>query len=419
MLHITKMYATMPKLFQINSTVNWGSTGRIAEQIGVAAMNHGWESYIAYGRNSTESRSHLFAMGSSASRAWHLALSRLLDRHGLGSRCATKHLVDELRRVEPDIIHLHNLHGYYLNYPTLFDYLKSCHAKVVWTLHDSWAYTGHCSHYITTGCRKWVEGCKSCDHVSSYPRCFDLGINHRTAQNFELKQRLFTSLSDRLVVVPVSDWLATECRQSLFKDSTIETIHNGIDIGTFRPVNGDSVRQKHDIGNRTLLLFVANVWTEKKGWSDIFRLREHLSDDYAMVVVGVTHEQQASLPRGVVGVCHTKNVAELAEYYSAADIAVSLSRQETFGLTIAEAMACGTPVIIYNTTAMPELITPETGMAVDGIGDIEAMAEAIHAIRSHGKAHYAEACRKRAEEHFDKDICFEHYIKLYDKLLTT
>lgn len=407
----------MPKLVQINSTINWGSTGKIAEQIATTAIERGWESYIAYGRNGDKSRSHPIHIGSATSRAWHLLQSRLMDRHGLGSRCATKRLVRQLQEIDPDIVHLHNLHGYYINYPILFDYLETSRAKVVWTLHDCWAYTGHCAHYITTDCRKWQDGCSDCQSLKSYPRCYDLGINNRTAQNFERKKSLFTSLGDRLTLVPVSEWLAEQTRQSFFSNSAIKPIYNGIDISIFRERQDSDVRQRLGIGKMGMVVGVASTWCEHKGWNDYMKLRRALPQDSVIVLVGVNQRQKRTLPEGIIGVERTTSQEELAKIYSTADVVLSLSRQETFGLTIAEGMACGTPAIVYNTTALPELITPETGFVVEK-GDIAAVADAIAEVRKHGKAHYAAACRKYAEEHFDKNRCFAQYIRLYDEILT-
>lgn len=404
----------MPKIVQINSTANWGSTGRIAEQIGALCLARGWQSCIAYGRHNAISHSQLIRIGSPVSRAWHLLESRLLDNHGMGSRYATKQLVQRLEEIDPDIIHLHNLHGYYINYPILFDYLKRSRAKVVWTLHDCWSFTGHCAHFMTTGCDKWRSECRDCNFKHEYPKSW-WEHSHR---NFLLKRDLFTALGDRVVIVPVSQWLAEVASKSLFRHMKIKPIYNGVDTAVFSDIKGTELRQHLGIEHRFMVVGVATKWTEKKGWSDYMELRRRLPEEVAIVLVGVSESQRESLPQGIIGIERTTSQQELAEIYAAADVVLSLSRQETFGLTIAESMACGTPAVVYGVTAMPELITPDTGIVVERVGDIEGVINAINKIKSCGKAHFTEACRRHAEEHFDKNMCFEKYLELYDELLT-
>lgn len=395
-------------LLQINSTANWGSTGKIAEQIGLRAIQHGWESYIAYGRYANPSQSKLIKIGSKVSMFWHLLESRLLDNHGLASRIATKRLIKQIEQIQPDVIHLHNIHGYYLNYELLFNYLNKIDTPVVWTLHDCWAFTGHCAHYITKGCNQWMDKCHDCHHCNAYPK------SHisRVQRNFDLKRSLFTRLNERLTIVPVSKWLSSQTKQSLFATKRIHHIYNGVDVSVFQPTEVS----KHDsIKGKFSILSVASAWSNEKGLSDFIKLRERLPDSYAIILLGLSDNQMRDLPSNIIGIRRTQSQQELAEWYSAADVVMSLSKAETFGLTIAEAMACGTPAITYSSTALPELITSDTGVVVEQ-GDIDGVVAAIKEIEHNGKEHYSEACRKRAEEHFDKDKCFEQYIELYNEL---
>lgn len=401
----------MPKLLQINSTANWGSTGKIAEQIGELAMSHGWESYIAYGRSSNKSKSHLIRIGSKVGQAWHLIISRLFDKHGLGSRYATKILIRKIEVIKPDIIHLHNIHGYYINYKLLFEYLNSIDTPIVWTLHDCWSFTGRCAYFDSVDCTRWMVGCGSCPAPKLYPKAklFDW-----SAHNYNLKQRLFTAKKN-MHLMSVSNWLSGLLAQSFLKDCNHITIHNGIDITRFAPTQSSQPLCQE---GKHLVLGVASKWDERKGFEDFFKLRERLDTEaYDITLIGLTDKQIAMLPKGIVGIRRTQSVQELAAYYTAASVFVNPTYSDNYPTTNLESMACGTPVITYQTGGSPEAISEDSGMVVKQ-GDIEAMVEAIEEVCAKGKERYFEACRKRAEEHFDNHKCFARYIDLYKELLT-
>ncbi len=401
------------KLLQINSTANWGSTGKIAEQIGQAAMSAGWESYIAYGRSANLSKSKLIKIGSRLGVLWHIIESRLFDNHGLASRIATKRFIKKIKEINPDIIHLHNIHGYYINYKILFEYLTAVDIPIVWTLHDCWSFTGHCAHYIHKKCEQWKTACCKKECKRYYP----ISYTSRTRQNFDLKKVLFLGLGDRLVITPVSKWLAGQAKQSFLSQQRIQYVYNGVDTTLFSPQDTRHIVHKYKLEGKTVLLGVASAWSEGKGYSDYIALRNKLSDKYVIIMVGLTEKIINKLPKGIIGIARTQSIKELAELYSVADVVLSLSRAETFGLTVAEGMACGTPAVVYNNTAIPELISPETGLVVDKTGDIDGIISAIKEVERNGKAHYSKACRKRAEEYFDKNKCFEKYIELYNEIL--
>lgn len=219
----------MPTLFQINVVANWGSTGRIAEEIGQMAIKCGWKSYIAYGRGKPKSQSKLIRIGNEVDMYRHALISRLLDNHGLNSNKATRKLIDRIRDIKPDIVHLHNIHGYFLNYALLFDFLKDAGIPIVWTLHDCWSFTGHCAHFTFAKCDKWINGCYSCPQINTYPTSF---FRDRSKQNYEDKRKSFTSVPN-LTLVPVSDWLAGLLKKSFLKEYTIHRIYNGVDLNKF------------------------------------------------------------------------------------------------------------------------------------------------------------------------------------------
>ena len=396
----------MPKLLQINTTANWGSTGKIAEQIGIHAMRHGWESTIAYGYFINPSKSNIIKVGSDISIKWHRKLSRYWKGDGRGSILATRKLIKQIDAIKPDIIHLHNIHGIYLNYPILFNYLNSIDTPVVWTMHDCWSFTGRCAHFVDVACDKWKSGCNKCTALKQYPKTHvDFA-----AENFRLKQRLFTAKRN-MVLIPVSEWLRGFVLDSMLKDCRSETFHNGVDIEIFRPLANNSTNNKH------LILGVASKWSESKGLRDFHKLRTMLDTaTYDITLIGLSDEQIAALPEGIKGIRRTQNISELVEYYSRASVFVNPTYADTFPTTNLEALACGTPVITYRTGGSPEAIDKKTGIVVEQ-GDIEALRTAIEDVCSRGKEAYNDACRRRAVEHFDKERCFERYITLYEELL--
>ena len=398
------------RLLQINVTVNWGSTGRIAEDIGELVLAQGGKSHIAYGRYVNESKSQLFRIGTKTDIYGHLLQTRFFDKHGLASKQATRQLVAYIDKIAPDIIHLHNIHGYYLNYPILFDYLSQIGVPVVWTLHDCWTFTGHCAHYDYAKCERWKMECYNCPQKKSYPASLMLD---RSQKNFRNKKFYFTSLQN-LTLVPVSNWLEGEVRKSFLKNFPVETIHNGINLDVFRPT---FVRKETlGLGDKFVILGVASVWTSRKGLGDFICLRKILPDIYAIILIGLNKKQIKQLPAGIIGISRTNNVQELADYYSLADVFVNPTWEDNFPTTNLEALACGTPVITYRTGGSVEAVTPNTGFIVEQ-GDMEGLVVALSAIRAKGNEYYTNACRSIAESRFGKSAAYEKYLSLYHRLI--
>jgi len=402
---------TKLKLLQINVAANWGSHGRIAEEIGLEAMAQGWESYIAYGRYANPSKSHIVKIGDLFDHCLHGTQSLLLDRHGLASCGPTKKLIREIEQIKPDLIHLHNIHGFYLNYPILFRYLSTVDIPVVWTLHDCWAFTGHCAWPIHGHCDRFQEQCCHCPLQSKgYPKSFLLD---RSRSNFKLKKRYFRSLQD-LHLVTVSRWLEQQVRLSFMQDMDIRTIYNGLDTEVFRPSGTPptSVTDGHP-----LVLGVCNAWYDWKGLDDMAALREILPDDYEVMVVGVNEDQMHRLPEGITCIRRTDSVSQLAEIYSQADVFVNPSKVESFGMTTAEALSCGTPSIVYDTSACPEVVDNLTGRVVP-LGDVNALAKAVMEICSlPGREAMRQACRERAIRLFNRQDRYKEYLQLYNEVL--
>ena len=405
----------MPILFQISIGVNSSSTGRIAEQIGQAVIDQGWDSYITYARNYIQpSTSKTIKIGNTFDAYCHGVNTRLFDNHCLSSTNATKKLIERIKQIKPDIIQLHNIHGYFINMKILFDFLKNIDLPVVWTLHDCWPLTGHCVHFDYIGCEKWINGCYKCPQKKEYPasKLFD-----RSRKNYDLKKQLFNNVRN-MTIVPVSFWLEKIVEKSFLKKCPIKVIPNGVDINIFSPIeNTDAMKKKYSIGSKFILLGVASNWEKRKGLDDFILLNNIIDHSiYQIFLVGINKHQQKKIPKGIIGIERTENTSELAALYSVADVHISCSVEETFGLTVVESMACGTPVIVYNHTAMPELVDNSTGFVVEK-GDIENLYISIMKIRKNNKKYYSNNCRKKAVTLYNKQDRYKEYITLYNLLL--
>ena len=415
----------MGKLLYISGSVNFGAPGRIVEQLGLLAQKHGYEVLVAHStRNENPTQLPHVAMTTKCDEVIHAIGAKFLDLHGLLSTAQTRELVERIKDYQPDIIHLHNIHGYFCNFKVLFEYLDSVDTPVVWTLHDCWPFTGRCFHFVGVDCYKWKTGCYDCKAEPGYTvsKYYD-----RSKELYALKKRLFSSVKN-LTLVPVSDWQAAFLKDSFLKDCNVHTIHNGVDIEKFRPMNGNRLRDKHKLDGKFVILGVASPWNTRKGLDDFCRMRTMLSNEYAIVMVGLTPKQIEKLPDGIIGIARTESQQELAEYYSMADVFVNLTYLDTFPTTNLEALACGTPVVTYRTGGSPEAICDiacgkvekagaeyhPTGMVVEQ-GDVEGIIRSIRELRQRPIS--AAVCRQRAEVLFDKDKCFEEYIKLYENLL--
>ena len=398
----------MPKLLQINVTANWGSTGKIAEQIGVLAQKQGWESNIAYGRHMNASENKLIKIGSTIDMYEHYIENRFFDNEGLASRKATRTFVREIERINPDVIHLHNIHDHYLNLPILFKYIAEKKIPVVWTQHDLWAITGKCC-YIPTTCDRWKNNCFKCPLANRYSL-------DRSDRNHQLKKNVLKSLSS-LTIVPVSEWVGGFISQSHLKERPMQVIYNGIDLNVFKFKDQKALNSYDIPDHKIVLLGVAFPWSERKGLRDFVELSKRLDERYVIVLVGLNEDQKKELPQNMIGLKRTQSQAELAGLYARADILLSLSYGETFGMTMAEAYACGTPCIVYDNTAQPEIVAPNTGR-VAKTGEIEDVKRLVYEMtESDFKAKHTIDCRARAEQMYDKDKCFEQYIELYNRIL--
>lgn len=409
----------MPIVFQINECLN-GSTGKIARQIGDLAISEGYDSYIAYSAWEKEfpCNSKLIRIGNKYDRYFHAIETRLFDNHGLASRKATRNLIKIIKTISPDIIHIHNIHGYYLNYDILFSYLKVSNISVVWTFHDCWAFTGHCGFFFSfrdADCEKWKTGCHHCKLLNEYPKSL---FADRTKINWNKKKEVFNSIPD-MTIVAVSDWIKEMTKKSFLNKFKIERIHNGIDINMFKPCGlKKNVYERYCIkeGNR-LIIGVANVWESRKGLPDFCYLSSNLPSNVTILLVGVKYNQMKDLPSGIIGVERTENVQQLSELYSAADLFVNPTYGDNFPTTNLEALACGTPVVTYNTGGSPESLDEKTGIVVERGDKNGLLISTLIVLNEWDLNKTSKLCRDRAISFYDQNNNFQEYMKLYNTII--
>jgi len=401
------------RLLQISIEVNSGSVGRIAEQIGDTVIKNGWSSYITYARNHNSSSSNIIKIGNKLDLFLHGFETRIFDNHCFSSKSATNDLIHVIKEIKPDIIHLHHLHGYFINIEILFDYLKVSLIPVVWTFHDCWSFTGHCTHFDFVGCDKWKTQCYSCEQKGEYPKSL---LIDRSKINFIKKKKIFNSLK-KLTIVSVSKWLDSKVSESFLNNIDRRVIYNGVDLECFYTKNSRSfIDQIYKTKNKYLILGAASTWDNRKGFSDFISLSKELDESFIIILIGLNKKQLSLLPKNIIGIERTESQNELCEFYSASDLFLNLSVEETFGLTTAEALACGVPVVVYNVTACPELVSDKTGYVVEK-NNIYELIKVIKKAKNLGKNYFTEECRKRAISLFDKSQRFSEYYDLYNEIL--
>lgn len=357
----------------------------------------------------------MIKIGSKWNVRWHGLISMLFDEHGFASKHATKKLVQQIDSICPDIILLHNVHGYYLNIEVLFNYLKNKNIPVFWTLHDCWPFTGHCAHFMAYNCERYKTQCYNCPNRKGYPS--SIFLDH-SKQNFNRKKKLFSDVSD-LTFIPVCKWMEGVVSNSFMREAKTEMIYNGVNISTFHPADGGAfsmIKNKYHIPDRKIVLGVASTWKKKKAFFDFCWLQEQLPTDYQVVLVGLSDEQIKNLSKEIIGIGRTDNVQELAALYSLADVFVNPTYVDNFPTTNIEALACGTPVITYNTGGSPEAVDENTGVVVPQ-GDREALKKAIVDVVVNKENYTSENCRQRAVAYFNKDDRFDDYIQLFNRTL--
>ncbi len=395
------------KVLTVNVDYKHGGASGIARAVALQIRDEGYESIFAYGRGNAPDELGSIKIGSKIGVYTHTLISRFCDNEGRLSSHATRGLIKDIERIKPDIVQIHNLVGHYINYPMLFEYLKKSGIPTVWTLHDTWALTGHCINFERVKCEKWKKECHSCPLQKDYPYSY---ILDRSKKNFGVKMRSYSGM-DNLHIVTPSQWLCGIAEQSqLLKGVDKRVIYNGIDLDMFRRTESD-LRRRYGLEGKTVLMFSTFHWSEMKGYNIVCRLAELLPEKYAIVMIGIKDEEH--LPKRIISIPFIKDPRELAKWYSTADIYVNPTLGDNFPTVNIEALACGTPVVTCNTGGSPEVAGNEFGRVVYS-KTAEEFVEKIAECENAGIE--PEKCRERALM-FDKKTAFAKYTEFYRELL--
>ena len=389
------------KIVQINTTCGAGSTGKIAVAVSRLLSAKGVENYVLYSHGQSE-----YPLGikyaTDAECKVQALFSRITGEYGFGAKKITKNLIAELEKLQPDIVHLHNVHTHDCNLEMLFTYFKEKKTKLFWTFHDCWAFTGYCPYYDLAECDKWQTACKECPQKRKYSWFFD-----KSESLFARKKSLFTGLN--LTIITPSQWLADEVKKSFLKDYPVRVINNGISLEVFQP-RESSFRKEYGLEDKKIVLGVAFEWEARKGLDVFESLAARLPDDYHIVLVGADEETGKRLPEKILPISKTQNQQELAEIYTAADVFVNATREENFPTVNIEALACGTPVLTFDTGGSGEIADESCGKTV-AKNDVDALHEEIVRICTE-KTYSVGACTRRAQK-FEQNARFEEYLELY------
>lgn len=401
------------RIVQINGGAK-GSTGKIMMGIAEVARAQGHEVMCASpitttNRDAGEDCGY-YRIGTFNSRRVNVALARITGFNGCFAWLETYKLLKKIDEFKPDIIHLHNLHDSYINLSMLFSYIKKHNVPTVWTLHDCWSFTGQCPHFTIVKCDKWKVGCHNCPQYKEYPA----SLYDNTKKMWQLKKKWFTGVKNMTIVTP-SEWLAGLARESYLKQYPIEVINNGIDLNVFKPTHSNFREQYGIPGDKYIVLGVSFAWGYRKGLDCFVEMAEKLGEQYQIVLVGTDDEIDKNLPHNIISIHRTQNQKELAEVYSAADVFVMPTREENYPTVNMEAIACGTPVVTFDTGGSPEMLDDKTGIVVNA-NDIEATKKAIKDIcekKMCNDDEYIVAYSKN----FDMKKRFAEYIELYANVL--
>lgn len=398
------------KKLAIINAIPYGSTGKIVRGIEEIARDKSWETFIYYSwtKNYKKSDRDNIMVGSFLDKSIHIFFSKLTGYNGCFSFFDTWRLIRRLKKEKPDAINLHILHSWSVNLPMLFSYIKKCNIPVIWTMHDCWAFTGQCPHFVMASCDKWKTGCHDCPQYKAYPSAYV----DRTKTMWGYKKKWFNGVKNLTVVTP-SAWLSDLVKKSFLGEYPVKVIHNGIDPSVFQPRESD-FREKYHCENKTVLLGVAFDWGQRKGLDVFVELAKRLDDTYRIVLVGTNDELDKQLQQNIISIHRTQNQIELAEIYSAADIFLNPTREDTYPTVNMESLACGTPVITFCTGGSPEILQWGGGR-VCPVDDIDAFERAILEFRENPSA--TKVNRDDIIKQIDQKEKYREYLNLVTELV--
>lgn len=391
------------KVVQINVTCGNGSTGNIALELSKEMTNRNIDNFIFYTQEEFNYPKGKVYMSLMEVKLQALK-SKVVGNYGFQTKRATKRLINDLKKISPDIVHIHNIHGHNVNLDLLFSYFKEANIKLIWTFHDCWAFTGYCCHYDMINCSKWIKGCNNCPQRRKYSFLFD-----KSKKIYNRKKKVLNDLD--LTIVTPSNWLKSQVEQSFMYNYDIRTIYNGVDFSVFKPLKED-IKLEYKIENKFIILGVAFDWGNRKGLDVFIELSKTLGDNYQIMLVGTNDKIDKELPSNIISIHRTKNQNELIKLYSAADLFVNPTREETLGLVNIEALSCGTPVITFNTGGSPECIDDSCGFVVKK-NDLDELKKKIKYVYENSPF-TKEACIKRAHD-FNLQEMKNNYLRLYQQ----
>lgn len=399
------------KVLQINALYGFGSTGRTTKEMDCELQKNGIESIVAVAKTE-ESKDNIYIIGNQLDWKLHAFMSRLTGKQAYFSKHATKKLIDFIEKEKPDIIHLRNLHSNYIHLISLLKYIEKKNIATVITLHDHWFFTGRCCHYLDSGCESWQHECGNCPSLNKWNVSWFFDKSKAILED----KKEYLNRIENLAIIGVSDWTTNEARKSILKSAKIvKRIYNWIDLEKFNSQNANNLREKLGITDEFLVLGVAHKWTEQKGLKQFLEIAK-ARPEWKFVLIGEMPEN-IEISHNVISVGLITNIDLLVDYYSTADVLLNTSTLETFGKTTAEAIACGTPVVAYNVTAIPELIGEDCGIVVENNCSITTLLDALENIKNNGNGYYKDICENFAKENFSKNSLVKDYIEVYNELI--
>lgn len=389
------------KIVQINTTCGTGSTGKIVLAVSKILNKKKIENYILYSSGKSEYENSIKYTTDNSIKIQSL-LSRVFGNYGFEAKKSTKRLISYLEKIKPDIVHIHNIHTHDCNLSMLFNYIRNNNIKVYWTFHDCWAFTGYCPYFDMVNCEKWKSECKNCVLSKHFSWFFD-----RSKSNFNKKKNAFNNLD--LVIITPSQWLKNLVKKSFLKDYPVKVINNGIDLSVFKPYESN-FKEKNNCMDKYIILGVSFVWEKRKGLDVFLELAKKLDERYQIVLVGTNDDIDKLLPENIISIHKTSNQVELAKIYSSADLFVNPTREENYPTVNMEALACGIPVLTFDTGGSSEMIDETCGSSVNK-NNVNKLYDEIISI-SKTKRYSREACLKKSES-FDMNVRFNEYVELY------
>lgn len=400
------------KIAAINCTI-LGGGGKVMLNVAALCRKYGFEYYTFSPYSNIENPEFNSYFVSKLEHRLNSYISQVVGYDNAIFKIGTKRLINRLKIINPDIIHIHGLHNWYVDYKMLFAYIKEKNIPVVWTQHDCWSFTGKCTHFTAANCNKWKTGCSKCPILNEYPK----SLVDNTKYMYNLKNRIFNSLDD-LTIVSVSKWIQSQVKMSFLKKYRSVVIENGVDIKRYSYTQSE-LRKKYNLENKFIILGIANNFSEKKGINDFLELSENMKnhDDYKIVLIGIPDSLMSKCKEhDILAIPRTQNIEEIVEWYSTANVFFNPSIEESFGLVTIEAMSCGTPVIVYNSTASPELVKDTRCYCVEP-RNLNKVISCINEIQLNGREYYSEICIKKVHENYSEHSQYNKYIRIYEDIL--